>query len=159
MPFAHTQTADNLQSSGLRLTTPRIKILQVIRDAKDRHLTVEDVYHTLHKDGSDIGLATIYRVLGQFEQAGLLIRHHFDGAKAVYELNEGLHHDHIVCQSCGKVDEFHDDEIERIQQSIAQSRGFQLQGHTLALFGICSACVNANAVDFHTGADNTGRLA
>lgn len=142
MPFERIQTEDSIQSSGLKLTTPRLRILQVLRDAKKRHLSVEDVYLLLHKDGSDLGIATVYRVLGQFEQAGLLIRHHFDGAKAVYELNEGLHHDHIVCQSCGKVDEFHDDEIERLQRHIAESRGFQLQDHTLALFGICAQCTS-----------------
>jgi Fur family transcriptional regulator, ferric uptake regulator len=145
MPFERIETEASIQSSGLKLTTPRLKILQVLRDAKKRHLSVEDIYLLLHKDGSDLGIATVYRVLGQFEQAGLLIRQHFDGVKAVYELNEGLHHDHIVCQSCGKVDEFHDDEIERLQRHIAESRGFQLHDHTLALFGICAQCASNQA--------------
>ena len=112
--------AEELKSSGLKATLPRIKILEVFQQAAQRHMTAEEVYKILLNEGSDIGLATVYRVLMQFEQAGLLSRNHFEAGKAVFELNEGQHHDHLVCVHCGRVEEFYDAEIERRQQQIAE---------------------------------------
>lgn len=137
----HRQLAaptDDLRSSGLKATLPRLKVLQIFREADRRHLSAEDVYKGLLADGSDIGLATVYRVLMQFVQAGLLERQHFEGDKAVFELNEGRHHDHLVCVRCGRVEEFMDAEIERRQRQIASERGFELQEHALSLYGVCS---------------------
>src|SRR3990167_5615192 len=111
--------AEELKSNGLKATLPRIKILEVFQQTAHRHMTAEDVYKVLLADGSDIGLATVYRVLMQFEQAGILSRNHFEAGKAVFELNEGKHHDHLVCVNCGRVEEFFDPEIERRQQEIA----------------------------------------
>lgn len=130
--------AEELKSSGLKATLPRIKILEVFQQAQQRHMTAEEVYKILLNDGSDIGLATVYRVLMQFEQAGLLIRSNFESGKAVYELNQGEHHDHLVCLDCGRVEEFFDPEIERRQQDVAQSRGFALQEHALSLYAHCT---------------------
>ncbi|MEK8086779.1 ferric iron uptake transcriptional regulator [Aquabacterium sp. A3] len=130
--------AEELKSSGLKATLPRIKILEVFQQAEQRHMTAEDVYKVLLKDGSDIGLATVYRVLMQFEQAGLLSRNHFEAGKAVFELNEGKHHDHLVCVSCGQVEEFYDAEIERRQQQIAEERGYKLHDHALSLYVVCN---------------------
>ena len=129
--------ADDLKSSGLKATLPRIKILEVFQKADQRHMTAEDVYKALLKDNADIGLATVYRVLMQFEQAGLLSRSHFESGKSVFELNEGQHHDHLVCLTCGRVEEFFDAEIEQRQREIAQARGFALQEHALSLYGTC----------------------
>jgi Fur family ferric uptake transcriptional regulator len=129
---------DELKSSGLTAPLPRIKILELFQNATERHMTAEDVYRLLLAEGSDIGLATVYRVLMQFEQAGLLTRHHFESGKAVFELNEGKHHDHLVCLDCGRVEEFYDAEIERRQQAVAQHRGFQLQEHSLSLYASCT---------------------
>jgi len=131
-------TADDLHASGLKATLPRLKVLQVFRESAQRHLSAEDVYKALLAEGSDIGLATVYRVLMQFVQAGLLERQHFEGDKAVFELDEGRHHDHLVCVRCGRVEEFVDAEIERRQREIAAERGFELQAHALALYGVCS---------------------
>ncbi|MES2889266.1 MAG: ferric iron uptake transcriptional regulator [Pseudomonadota bacterium] len=130
--------AEELKSSGLKATLPRIKILEVFQTSRLRHLTAEDVYKVLLNEGADVGLATVYRVLMQFEQAGLLSRHHFEGGKAVFELNEGQHHDHLVCLDCGRVEEFFDREIEKRQRAVAQTRGFELQDHALALYGACT---------------------
>jgi Fur family ferric uptake transcriptional regulator len=130
--------AEELKSSGLKATLPRIKILEVFQQAEQRHMTAEDVYKVLLRDGSDIGLATVYRVLMQFEQAGLLSRNHFEAGKAVFELNEGKHHDHLVCVTCGKVEEFYDAEIERRQQQIAEERGYKLHDHALSLYVVCN---------------------
>ncbi len=130
--------ADELKSSGLKATLPRIKILELFQQSAQRHMTAEDVYKVLLNEGSDIGLATVYRVLMQFEQAGILSRNHFEAGKAVFELNEGKHHDHLVCVSCGRVEEFFDPEIERRQQQIAAERGYQLQDHALSLYVICN---------------------
>jgi Fur family ferric uptake transcriptional regulator len=130
--------AEELKSSGLKATLPRIKILEVFQQAAQRHMTAEEVYKILLHDGSDIGLATVYRVLMQFEQAGLLSRSNFESGKAVYELNEGQHHDHLVCLDCGRVEEFFDPEIEKRQQMIAKTRGFVLQEHALSLYATCS---------------------
>ncbi len=130
--------ADELKSSGLKATLPRIKILEVFQRSPQRHMTAEDVYKMLLAEGSDVGLATVYRVLMQFEQAGLLSRNHFEAGKAVFELNEGKHHDHLVCLDCGRVEEFFDAEIEKRQKSVASARGFELQDHALALYAACT---------------------
>jgi Fur family ferric uptake transcriptional regulator len=130
--------ADELKSSGLKATLPRIKILEVFQTSPQRHMTAEDVFKALLTEGADIGLATVYRVLMQFEQAGLLSRNHFESGKAVFELNEGKHHDHLVCVTCGRVEEFFDAEIEKRQHNIAATRGFELQDHALALYAVCT---------------------
>ncbi|HEX5391608.1 MAG TPA: ferric iron uptake transcriptional regulator [Burkholderiaceae bacterium] len=129
---------DELKSTGLKATLPRLKILEVFQASQQRHMTAEDVFRVLLDDRSDIGLATVYRVLMQFEQAGLLTRSNFESGKAVYELNEGQHHDHLVCMDCGRVEEFFDPEIERRQHAIAEQRGFVLQEHALSLYANCS---------------------
>jgi Fur family ferric uptake transcriptional regulator len=130
--------AEELKSSGLKATLPRIKILEVFQRAQRRHLTAEDVFKMLLAEGADIGLATVYRVLMQFEQAGLLLRSNFESGKAVFELNEGQHHDHLVCLDCGRVEEFFDPQIEQRQRAIAVGRGFELQEHSLALYARCT---------------------
>lgn len=130
--------ADELKSSGLKATLPRIKILEVFQASSVRHLTAEDVYKALLAEGSDIGLATVYRVLMQFEQAGILSRNHFESGKSVFELDEGQHHDHLVCLDCGRVEEFYDAEIESRQRAVAQERGFLLHEHALSLYATCS---------------------
>ena len=130
--------AAELKSSGLKATLPRIKILEIFQRAARRHMTAEDVFKALLADDAEIGLATVYRVLMQFEQAGILSRNHFESGKAVFELNEGKHHDHLVCMDCGRVEEFFDAEIEKRQRSVAQSRGFELQEHALALYASCT---------------------
>lgn len=128
----------DLKNIGLKATLPRLKILEIFQNSNVRHLTAEDVYRNLLHEELDIGLATVYRVLTQFEQAGLLTRSNFESGKAVFELNEGTHHDHLVCLDCGLVEEFYDPEIERRQQLVAKERGFALQEHALALYGTCS---------------------
>ncbi|QEI07205.1 ferric iron uptake transcriptional regulator [Pigmentiphaga aceris] len=129
-----------LKSIGLKATFPRLKILDVFRKAEHRHMSADDVYRLLMTENVDIGLATVYRVLTQFEEAGILLRSQFDGGKSVFELNGGEHHDHLVCTSCGIVEEFHDAEIERRQQEIADRHGFTLTEHALSLYGLCGAC-------------------
>lgn len=129
---------DDLKSSGLKATGPRLKILEVFQHGPQRHMTAEDVFRHLMHENTDIGLATVYRVLTQFEQAGLLSRNHFEGGKAVYELNEGQHHDHLVCLDCGKVEEFYDAEIEQRQQAVAQTKGFRIADHALSLYAHCT---------------------
>ena len=129
--------ADELKSSGLKATLPRIKILEVFQRTERRHMTAEDVYKALLGESADIGLATVYRVLMQFEQAGLLTRSNFESGKSVFELNEGQHHDHLVCLTCGRVEEFYDAEIERRQAKVAKDRGFVLHDHSLALYADC----------------------
>ncbi|HVW49580.1 MULTISPECIES: ferric iron uptake transcriptional regulator [Trinickia] len=128
----------DLKNIGLKATLPRLKILEIFQRSAVRHLTAEDVYRNLLTEELDIGLATVYRVLTQFEQAGLLSRSNFESGKAVFELNEGSHHDHLVCIDCGRVEEFFDPEIEKRQQKIAEERGFKLQEHALALYGVCT---------------------
>ena len=130
--------AEELKSSGLKATLPRIKILEVFQTSPVRHLTAEDVYKALLAEGSDIGLATVYRVLMQFEQAGILSRNHFESGKSVFELNEGKHHAHLVCLDCGRVEEFYDAAIEARQRTVAQVRGFALQEHALSLYANCT---------------------
>ncbi|MCB1939793.1 MAG: ferric iron uptake transcriptional regulator [Rhodocyclaceae bacterium] len=127
----------NLKNIGLKATLPRLKILELFQQTEMRHLTAEDVYRLLMNESTDIGLATVYRVLTQFEQAGLLERHHFESGKAVFELNEGHHHDHLVCVECGAVEEFYDPEIEARQSSIAAERGFSVKEHALYLYVEC----------------------
>ena len=132
--------AEELKSSGLKATLPRIKILEVFQQSAQRHLTAEDIYKLLLADGSDIALATVYRVLMQFEQAGILARSHFESGKSVFELNEGTHHDHLLCLTCGRVEEFYDAEIEHRQQMIAKDKGWILQDHAMSLYGLCGDC-------------------
>lgn len=124
-----------LRKAGLKVTLPRIKILQLLEQAKDRHVSAEDVYKALIDAGEDVGLATVYRVLTQFEQAGLVERHNFDGGHAVFELDSGKHHDHMVCTETGKVIEFHNADIEQLQEQIARELGYELTGHSLVLYG------------------------
>jgi Fur family ferric uptake transcriptional regulator len=138
--------ADELKNSGLKATLPRIKVLEVFQHAQLRHMTAEDVYKALLAEGADVGLATVYRVLMQFEQAGLLLRSNFESGKSVFELNEGQHHDHLVCLTCGRVEEFYDAQIEQRQRAVAQQRGFELHDHSLALYADCTKpnCVHRN---------------
>jgi Fur family ferric uptake transcriptional regulator len=128
----------DLKTIGLKATLPRLKILNLFENSPVRHLAAEDVYKVLINEGMDIGLATVYRVLTQFEQAGLLIRHHFESGKAVFELNQGGHHDHLVCMQCGRVEEFFDAEIERRQIKVAKERGFTIHDHSLHIFADCT---------------------
>ncbi len=129
---------NDLKNIGLKATLPRLKVLNLFEQSEVRHLTAEDVFRLLGNDGIDIGLATVYRVLTQFEQAGLLSRHHFESGKAVYELNQGGHHDHLVCLQCGRVEEFYDAEIERRQNKIASERGFAIHDHSLHIYADCT---------------------
>ena len=128
---------DELKSTGLKATLPRLKILGVFHKGAQRHMTAEDVFRVLLEERSDIGLATVYRVLTQFEQAGILSRSHFESGKAVYELNQGGHHDHLVCLQCGRVEEFYDSEIEKRQMKVAKERGFAIHDHQLHLYADC----------------------
>ena len=129
--------AQDLKNIGLKATTPRLKILELFQRSPQRHMTAEDVYRHLLLNKEDIGLATVYRVLMQFEQANILTRSHFESERAVYELNEGEHHDHLVCLDCGRVEEFHDADIEALQVKIAKKRGFELSDHALSLYAKC----------------------
>jgi len=137
-----------LRNMGLKATLPRLKVLDLFQHSPQRHLTADDVYKMLLGENTDIGLATVYRVLTQFEQAGLLVRHHFESGKAVYELNEGSHHDHLVCMQCGRVEEFFDAEIERRQSRVAKERGFDIHDHSLYLYADCikPACPHKSPV-------------
>ena len=128
----------DLETIGLRATVPRLRILELFEKSAVRHLSAEDVYRMLIKDGLDIGLATVYRVLTQFEQAGLLERHHFESGKAVFELKDATHHDHLVCLQCGRVEEFYDAEIEKRQNRVARDRGFAIREHSLQLYADCT---------------------
>ena len=130
--------SDELKSTGLKVTLPRLKIMEIFQKGLQRHMTAEDVFRHLLADNADIGLATVYRVLTQFEQAGILSRNHFESGKAVYELNEGQHHDHMVCLDCGKVEEFYDAEIEQRQQAVALAKGFVIADHALSLYAHCT---------------------
>lgn len=131
-------STQSLKDIGLKATLPRRRILELFETSKVRHLSAEDVYKALIAEGMDVGLATVYRVLTQFEQAGLLARQHFETGKAVFELNQGGHHDHLVCLQCGRVEEFYDGEIEKRQGEIARKSGFALRGHSLALYADCT---------------------
>lgn len=125
---------NELRRAGLKVTMPRVKILELLEDAEGGHLSAEDIYQKLLEDGEQAGLATIYRVLTQFESAGLVLRHNFEGGKAVFELDRGEHHDHMVCTETGKVIEFHNDEIEEMQKKIADEHGYELTAHSLVLY-------------------------
>jgi len=125
-----------LKNAGLKVTLPRLSILEILEDAEQHHLSAEDVYKALLGKGSDIGLATVYRVLTQFEAAGLVTRHHFDGGQAIFELDTGDNHDHIVCVKTGKVSEFKDEQIERRLLEIAEELGYSLTDHKIILYGI-----------------------
>lgn len=127
----------DLKKAGLKLTLPRLKILGILEHASVRHMTAEDVYKAMLASGEEVGLATIYRVLTQFEQAGLVIRHNFEGGRSVFELNQGHHHDHMVCVECGKVFEFHDPAIEERQRKVAEKAGFVMDEHSLYIYGVC----------------------
>jgi Fur family ferric uptake transcriptional regulator len=137
-----TKESDNIRKAGLKVTSPRVKILEMLehRSGSDRHLTAEEVYKALLQEGEEIGLATVYRVLTQFETAGLVKRHHFEGGNSVFELERGAHHDHIVCVKCGRVEEFSDEVIERRQREIANNMSFKLTDHSLCLYGLCPNC-------------------
>ena len=138
---------DELKNTGLKATLPRLKILEIFQKGAQRHMTAEDVFRVLLDDRSDVGLATVYRVLAQFEQADILTRSHFESGKAVYELNEGEHHDHLVCLDCGKVEEFYDAEIEKRQNAVAKAKGFKIADHALSLYAHCTTekCPNRPA--------------
>ena len=129
-----------LKGSGLKVTGPRLKILDLFETHAEEHLSAEDVYRILLEEGVEIGVATIYRVLTQFEQADILLRHHFESGKAVYELNKGDHHDHIVCVKCSKVTELHNPTIESLQGKIAEENGYRIVDHALYLYGVCGDC-------------------
>ena len=129
---------DEIRSAGLKVTLPRVKILEVLEDSAGRHMSAEDVFKALLERGQEIGLATVYRVLTQFEGAGLVVRHHFEGGQSVFELNRGGHHDHIVCVQCGRVEEFCDDVIEKRQREVAEARGFTINHHSLIIYGDCT---------------------
>jgi Fur family ferric uptake transcriptional regulator len=128
----------DLRKAGLKVTLPRLKILEILEGSTTRHLSAEDIYRLLLESNEDIGLATVYRVLTQFEQAGILQRHHFESGKAVFEMNEGSHHDHLVCVTCGRVEEFYDAEIEKRQLRVAKERGFAIRDHSLQLYADCT---------------------
>ncbi len=128
------QQRKELRQAGLKVTLPRLKILEILEDAKNRHMSAEDIYKELLQQGEDIGLATVYRVLTQFESAGLVTRHNFEGGHSVFELDDGSHHDHMVCVDSGDVIEFVSDEIERLQHEIAEKHGFELLDHSLVLY-------------------------
>lgn len=139
--MAHTRSHDigsgDLKKAGLKATLPRLKILEILEASSHPHLTAEEVYQRLHEAGEEVGLATVYRVLTQFAEAGLVLRHNFEGGRAVFELNEGRHHDHMVCMECGKVFEFYDKEIEERQRKAAEKAGFVIDEHALYLYGVC----------------------
>lgn len=130
----------DLKKAGLKATLPRLKILAILEDHRDRHMSAEDVYKALLDAGEEVGLATVYRVLTQFESAELVNRHHFEGGNSVFELNEGEHHDHIMCVKCGRVEEFIDEVIEKRQHDIAERAGFDMTNHSLYIYGICPDC-------------------
>ena len=132
----------DLKKAGLKVTLPRIKILQILENAKEHHVSAEDVYRILLESSEDIGLATVYRVLTQFEEAGLVIRHNFEGAHSVFELDNGRHHDHLVCVKCGRVEEFVDPVIEEHQKEIAKKAGYTITDHSLNIYGACPDCQN-----------------
>ncbi|OGV29609.1 MAG: transcriptional repressor [Legionellales bacterium RIFCSPHIGHO2_12_FULL_35_11] len=129
-----------LKDAGLKITIPRIKILQILEQSVDHHLSAETIYKLLIETGEDVGLATVYRVLTQFEAAGLVCRHYFEGGSCVFELSQGSHHDHLVCMECSRVEEFFDDIIEQRQRMIAEKTHFKMIDHSLTIYGLCSGC-------------------
>lgn len=130
----------DLRKAGLKATLPRIRILEALENSEARHLSAEDVYKTMLDTGEDVGLATIYRVLTQFESAGLVIRHNFEGGRAVFELDDRAHHDHLVCVKCGRIQEFVEERIEDLQAKIAVKHNFKITDHTLVIYGHCKDC-------------------
>ena len=136
--------SSELRKAGLKVTLPRMKILEILETSETRHMSAEDVYKVLLEAEEEIGLATVYRVLTQFEAAGLVTRHHFEGGHSVFEMNEGHHHDHIVCNQCGKVVEFVEETIERCQEKVARKAGFSIRDHSLIIYGDCARknCTN-----------------
>jgi Fur family ferric uptake transcriptional regulator len=132
--------SDDLKKAGLKTTAPRVKILHLLEQNKARHMSAEDVYKAMADSGEDVGLATVYRVLTQFEAAGLVTRHNFEGGHSVFELNQGEHHDHILCVKCGRVDEFIDETIEQRQRDIAERLGYAMTDHNLYIYGVCAKC-------------------
>lgn len=140
----NTNESNDLQKAGLKATLPRLKILKFLESTSIRHLSAEDVYKAMLDSDDEVGLATIYRVLTQFESAGLVTRHHFEGGHSVFELNEGKHHDHIVCVKCGHVEEFYDETIENRQHLIADKHGFSMTDHALTIYGVCADCESEN---------------
>jgi Fur family ferric uptake transcriptional regulator len=132
--------SQDLREAGLKATLPRVKILEIMEADENRHLSAEEIYKILSDAGNDVGLATVYRVLTQFESAGLVTRHHFEGGTSVFELNQGEHHDHILCVNCGRVEEFVDEVIEQRQKAIAEKAGFSMTDHCLYIYGICADC-------------------
>ena len=132
--------SNELKRAGLKATLPRLKILEFLENSKVRHMSAEDVYKSLLESGEEVGLATVYRVLTQFEAAGLVVRHHFEGGQSVFEMEQGKHHDHILCVKCGKVDEFVDETIEERQKSIAKEKGYAMTDHSLYIYGVCGDC-------------------
>ena len=135
-----TDSEPELRNVGLKVTLPRKRVLEIFRSSPSAHLSAEEVYRQLLDQHQDVGMATVYRVLAQLESAGLLLRQVFDGGRAVYEYNEGTHHDHLICVQCGRVDEFTDETIESLQEGIALAHGYRLTDHRLALFGVCPDC-------------------
>jgi len=134
-----------LRKAGLKVTLPRVKILQILENSDNKHLSAEDVYKALIGAEEDVGLATVYRVLTQFESAGLVMRHHFEGGHSIFELTSVDHHDHIVCNNCGKVEEFYDEIIEEQQEKISKKYGFKITDHSMYLYGICQECQGKGA--------------
>ncbi|HEX6928324.1 MAG TPA: ferric iron uptake transcriptional regulator [Gammaproteobacteria bacterium] len=132
--------SQDLRKAGLKVTLPRMKILEILEKSAQRHMSAEDMYKALLDSGEEIGLATVYRVLTQFEDAGLVTRHHFEGGHSMFEMNEGDHHDHILCVKCGRVDEFVDEGIEERQEQIAKEAGYEMTDHSLYIYGICPDC-------------------
>ncbi len=132
--------SQELKDAGLKITLPRVKIFQILERSEVHHVSAEDVYKLLLQNGEEVGLATVYRVLTQFEQAGLVVRHNFEGGHSVFELSSDKHHDHIVCIRCGRVEEFADDEIEQLQRNVANKLGFELTDHSLNMYGLCPEC-------------------
>ena len=130
----------NLKKAGLKNTLPRRRILEIMENARDHHMSAEDIYRELLESGEEIGLATVYRVLTQFQEAGLVTRHHFESGQSVFELDHGEHHDHLVCVKCGRVEEFVDDVIEKRQNEIAKNAGFTITDHSLNIYGVCGKC-------------------
>lgn len=130
----------NLKKVGLKITNPRIKILEIMERAEKHHMSAEDIYRILLEAGEEIGLATVYRVLTQFEEAGLVTRHHFEGGQSVFELDHGTHHDHLVCVTCSRVEEFVDATIENRQKEIAAKAQFSITDHSLTIYGVCHDC-------------------
>lgn len=133
-------TTKELKQAGLKATLPRLRVLQIMENSGERHFSAEDIYRALIEQGEDVGLATVYRVLTQFESAGLVCRHHFEGGISVFELNQGTHHDHMLCVKCGRVEEFIDEVIEQRQLAIAEKFGFSMTDHSLYIYGVCPEC-------------------